>query len=187
MKICKIFSLCKNSDIYLLLNEGKAGSSELNLSHRNSWLKVKTPASLGLDIFFCSSFFQKLARFTDLTTWSGFVFKTRCYTLNSEIPIIQKRKRRHQELNNLPRSRVGGTPRVFPDDCPSAILEGVGEAPSTLSVLHLPRSILEDTGKNIGQIYHCRGIVSHFYFSIFDKAIKFIFKNENIFIHSWCN
>lgn len=58
MKICKIFSLSKNSDIYLLLNEGKAGSSELNLSHCNSWLKVKTPASLGLDIF-SAAFFSK--------------------------------------------------------------------------------------------------------------------------------
>lgn len=102
--------------------------------------KGENTCLFGSGYFFRSIFFQKLTRFTDLTTWSGFVFKTCCYTLNSEIPIIQKRKRRHQELNNLPRSRVGGTPRVFPDDCPSAIVKGIGEAPSTLSVLYLPRS-----------------------------------------------
>ena len=69
-----------------------------------------------------------------------FLFKTLCATLNSKIPIIQKRKLGHRGLNKLSRSLVGGIPRVFPDDCPSAVPKGVKEVPSTHYVLHLPPS-----------------------------------------------
>lgn len=42
-----------------------------------------------------------------------------------KFPSYRRENWGHQEFNNLPRSLAGGVPMVFPDKCPSAILQGV--------------------------------------------------------------
>lgn len=128
MKICRISY--KNSDFCFLLNNWKTGSSELTFSHSNCWLKLKNICPIGSEYFPCGIFFPKINLLMHLATCSGcrFLFKTLHSTLDSKTPIIQMRKLRHQEFNNLP-SLTGGIPRVFPDDCCPEIPKGVKEAP----------------------------------------------------------